>query len=170
MGNNVQELLEELYTMISSAWSVPLGAGKCVIERDKALDLLDELKTQFPSELAEARRLTAARNEYIANTKRDAEAIKKAATDRANQMIEEEEIVRAARQRSNQVVSEAMNKSNELRRVANEYADDALRRTEEAITAALNEVRASRTRFQAIAQQPAQQPNPAPSDDAIESV
>ena len=157
MGNNVQELLEELYSMISGAWSVPLGAGKCVIERDRALDLLDQLKTQFPSELTEARRLTAARNEYIANTKRDADAIKKAATDRANQMIEEQEIVQAARQRSAMVVNEAMQKSNELRRVANEYADDALRRTEEAITAALNEVRNSRTRFQAVSQQAAPQ-------------
>ena len=153
MGNNVQELLEMLYTMISGAWSVPLGAGKCVIERDKVLDVLDELKAQFPSELAEARRLTAARNEYIANTKRDAEAIKKAASDRADQMVEQEEIVRVARQRSNSIMSDAAARSNELRRVANEYADDALRRTEEAIAAALNEVRQSRSRFQAASAQ-----------------
>ncbi len=152
MGNNVQELLEMLYNMVQNAWAVPLGAGKCVIERDKALDLLDELKAQFPSELAEARRLTAARNEYIANTKRDAEAIKKAANDRASQLVEQEEIVRAARQRSANLVNDAMSKSNELRRVANEYADDTLRRTEEAISAALNEVRQSRSRFQAISQ------------------
>ena len=159
MGNNVQELLEMLYTMISGAWSVPLGAGKCVIERDKVLDVLDELKAQFPSELAEARRLTAARNEYIANTKRDAEAIKKAASDRADQMVEQEEIVRVARQRSNSIMSDAAARSNELRRVANEYADDALRRTEEAIAAALNEVRQSRSRFQAAsAQQQANEP------------
>ena len=167
MGNNVQELLEMLYNMVSSAWSVPLGAGKCVIERDKALDLLDELKAQFPSELAEARRLTAARNEYIANTKRDAEAIKKAANDRASQLVEQEEIVRAARLKSSTIVNDAMLKSNELRRVANEYADDTLRRTEEAITAALNEVRQSRSRFRAISKTIAEQ-TAAPAGSAEE--
>jgi hypothetical protein len=38
-----------------------------------------------------------------------------------------------------------------IRRVANEYADDALRRTEEAISAALDEVRQSRSRFHSAA-------------------
>ncbi len=54
MGSRVQELLEMLYQMINEAWGIPLGAEKCVIERDKALDLIDEIKAQFPNELAEA--------------------------------------------------------------------------------------------------------------------
>ena len=41
MGNSVQELLDMLYTMVTEAWGLPLGAEKCVIERDKVLDLLD---------------------------------------------------------------------------------------------------------------------------------
>ena len=55
MGNSVQELLEMLYTMVSEAWGLPLGAEKCVIERDKVLDIIDEIKAQFPQELAEAK-------------------------------------------------------------------------------------------------------------------
>ena len=147
MGNSVQELLEMLYTMISEAWGLPLGAEKCVIERDKVLDLLDEIKAQFPTELAEAKRLVAARAEFIANAKREAETIRKTAEDRARQLIDEQEIVRAAKAKSNSLLSNAEAKSAELRRVANEYADDALRRTEEAISEALNEVHQSRTRF-----------------------
>jgi len=147
MGNSVQELLEMLYTMISEAWGLPLGAEKCVIERDKVLDLLDEIKAQFPTELAEAKRLVAARAEFIANAKREAETIRKTAEDRARQLIDEQEIVRAAKAKSNSMLSNAEAKSAELRRVANEYADDALRRTEEAISEALNEVHQSRTRF-----------------------
>ena len=147
MENSVQELLDMLYTMITEAWGLPLGAEKCVIERDKVLDLLDEIKAQFPTELAEAKRLVAARSEFIANAKREAESIRKVAEERARQMSDEQEVVRNARAKSNEMISTAEAKSNELRRVANDYADDALKRTEEAIEEALNEVRRSRANF-----------------------
>ncbi len=147
MGNDVQELLDMLYNMITDAWGLPLGAEKCVIERNKVLDLLDEIKAQLPGELAEARRLVAARAEYVNNAKREAESLRRVAEQKARQMVDQEEIVRAARQRATEIVAAAEQKSAELRRVANDYADDALRRTEEAITEALTEVRDSRSRF-----------------------
>lgn len=150
MGNGVTELLEMLYSMISEAWGLPLGAEKCVIERDKVLDLLDEMKAQFPTELAEAKRLVAARTEFIANAKREAESIRKVAEERARQMVDEQEIIRIAKAKSNEMIQAAENKSGELRRVANDYADDALRRTEEAINDALDEVRQSRVRFRSV--------------------
>lgn len=147
MGNDVMELIDMLYNMVTDAWGLPLGAEKCVIDRDKVLDLLDEIKAQLPVEIAEAKRLVAARTEYVNNAKREAESMRKVAEQRARQMVDQEEIVRSARIRANEIVSAAESKSAELRRVANDYADDALRRTEEAIGEALNEVRQSRSRF-----------------------
>lgn len=154
MGNSVQELLEMLYTMVNEAWGLPLGAEKCVIERDKVLDLLDEIKAQLPAEIDEAKRLVAARSDYIATAKREAETIRKTAEERARKMIDDQEIVKAAKSKSIEIVSMAEAKSNELRRVANEYADDALKRTEEAIGAALNEVHQSRAKFRTVAATP----------------
>ena len=151
MENDVLELVEMLYTMVTEAWGVPLGNEKCIVERDKVLNLLDEIKAQLPAEVAEARRLVNARNEFIGNAKREAEAIRKAAEDRARELVEEQEIVVAAKTRSNEVLTQAENRTRELYRVANEYVDDALRRTEEAINSALSEVRQSRTNFRAAA-------------------
>ncbi len=150
MGNSVQELLDMLHQMITEAWGLPLGAEKCVIERDKVLDLLDEIRAQFPAELAEAQRLIAARNEFISNAKKEADSIRKVAEDRARQLVDEQEVVKNARAKSDALLSEAETKSSELKKVANTYADDALRRTEEAITAALEEVRQSRSRFRSV--------------------
>ena len=147
MGNDVMELIDMLYNMITDAWGLPLGAEKCVIERDKVLDLLDEIKSQLPKELEEARRLVASRAEFVSNAKREAESMRKVAEQRARQLVDQEEVVRAAKQRANEIITAAEQKSAELRRVANEYADDALRRTEDAISEALNEVHQSRTRF-----------------------
>ena len=147
MSGRVQEMLEMLHAMITEAWGLPLGAEKCVIERDKALDLLDEIKAQFPSEVAEAKRLVDARAEFINNAKREADTIRKAAEDRARQLIDEQEILRTAKERSNEMLSHAEKNSTELKRVANEYVDDAMKRTEEALATALDEIRQSRMKF-----------------------
>jgi len=147
MGNGVQELLDMLYNMVSDAWGLPLGAEKCVIERDKVLDLLDEIRAQLPTEIAEAKRLVEARAEFINNAKKEAESIRKIAEDRARQMVDEQEIVRNAKAKAEHITRVAEEKSAELRKAANEYTDDTLRRTEEAISEALDEVRQSRMRF-----------------------
>ena len=149
MEHEVLQLLEMLYTMISEAWGVPLGNDKCIIERDKVLNILDEVKAQLPEELAEAKRLVTARDEFIGSAKREAASIRKAAEDKARELVDEQEVVRTAKLRSNELVSTAEAQAKELYRVANAYVDDALRRTEDALGAALDEVRQSRTRFRA---------------------
>ena len=40
MATGVEELLDMLYALIDEAKSVPLSSEKCIIERDKALDLI----------------------------------------------------------------------------------------------------------------------------------
>ena len=56
MASGVEELLDILFEMIDEAKSVPLSSEKCMIERDRALDLLDDIRAQFPMELSEAKR------------------------------------------------------------------------------------------------------------------
>ena len=150
MENGALEIIEVLYQMIAEAWGVPLGQEKCIIEREKALSLLDELKARLPVEVAEARRLVSARDEFISNARKEADALRRQAEEQARRMVDSQEIVRVARQRSTDMMTSAETKSRELKRVASEYVDDALRRTEEAVAAALDDVRQSRARFRSI--------------------
>ena len=59
--------------------------------------------------------------------------------------------MKIAKLRSAEITSNTEQKCAELRKVANEYVDDTMRRTEEAIMAALEEVRKSRTSFRSAA-------------------
>ncbi len=151
MATGVEELVDMLFSMIDEAKSVPLSSEKCIIERDRALDLLDDIKAQFPMELGEAKKLLAARADYIASAKREADLIRKQAEDRAKQLLAEDELMAQARQRANEIVKVAEERSRELRRAANEYCEDALRRTEEAVSEAHEEIKRSRARFRAAA-------------------
>ena len=45
-NNDVQHLLDMLYEMIDGAKNAPLTSDKCILNRDEALDLLDEIRAQ----------------------------------------------------------------------------------------------------------------------------
>ena len=107
MANGIEETITTLYEMVQDAWSLPLGAEKCVVERDKVLDLLDEISNQLPGELKQAKTIVESRNEVITNAKREAESIRKNAEDKARAMLEEQEIVRVAKQHSAELVNNA---------------------------------------------------------------
>ncbi len=145
MDRNIEELLEQLITQINEGFS--LGRVKCVLDREKLLDLIEEIKAELPAEIEQARNVAAAKNEIIGTAKREAEAIKRAAEERARQMVSNDGIVVAARQKANEMVAAAEQKTKELRLATNRYVDDALGRVEEALGEALNEVKTSRGNF-----------------------
>lgn len=144
----ILELVDMLYSMVSEAWGVPLGNDRCLIDRNKALDLIEEIKNQLPAEIAEAKRLVARRDEFIGNAKREGESVRKMAEDRARKLVEEQEIVKQSRVRAAEMIAAAEAKSSELRRAANAYVDDALRGAEESVNQALDVIHQSRVRYQ----------------------
>lgn len=149
-NNDIIELLDILYGMVTEAWGVPLGNDKCIIERDKAVEIINEIKDNLPSALAEAKRLVAARDEFIGNAKREAEAMRKSAEEKSRAMIEEQEIVRIARAKSAEMISSAESKSNELRRVASEYVDEMMRQTENNVSEVLTKLQTAHNAFRTM--------------------
>ena len=151
MASGVEELLDMLFDMIDEAKNAPLSSDKCVIERDRALDLIDDIRSQFPMELTEARKMMARRAEMEAESKRKADSIVRAAEERAKQLLASDTLALQAKQRANDMIRQAEERSRALKRSANEYCEDALRRTEEAVAEAYDEIKQSRARFRAAA-------------------
>ena len=147
-NGDVIELLDTLYSMISEAWGVPLGNDKCIIEREKALDIITEIKATMPASLSEAKRLVAARDEFIGNAKKEAEALRKSSEEKARTMLEEQEIVRQARLKSAEMISAAEAKSAELRRIAGDYVDDIMRQAEDSLRNSLETIQSAHTSVQ----------------------
>ena len=158
MENDVIELLDILYGMITEAYKVPLGNDRCIIEREKAIEIINEIKANLPTSLAEAKRLVAARDEFIGNAKKEAEALRKSAEEKARSLVEEQEIVRVARARASEMISSAEAKSKELRRVASEYVDDLMKKAEFSLNESLNSIKSAHTAFTSnTSAKPAQQ-------------
>ena len=135
---DVQRLLDMLYSMIDEAKSAAFSSDKCVISRAK-----------LPLEIKKAQELVRAREEYVSSAKKEVEKMLRQAELDAKVIVSESETLQQARRKSSEIIRRAEERSKELYHVANTYTEDALRRTEEAIQAALDEVKESRVRFRA---------------------
>ncbi len=145
------ELLDALKELVEDARGIPLAGEKCILDRDQLLDLIDELRETLPAEIKEAEDIMQRRSELVAQSKREAEAIRRQADEDARQRVSETEIVVAARRKAKEILGNAEIQGRELRRGANQYCEDTLKRTEEAVALSLEEVRKARQRFKNLA-------------------
>lgn len=147
---NIEDIISALYDMVQDARALPLGADKCILERDKVLDMLDEIIAQLPVELKQARTIVESRNELIGQARREAETMIRQAQEKADQMVAEEAIYQEAKRQCQEMVLQTQTRMSDLRKASNDYMDDALRRTEEAIAMSLEDVRDTRIKFKAL--------------------
>ena len=148
---HIEDIITALYDMIQDARGLPLGADKCIVERDKVLDMLDEISAQLPAELKQSRTIVDSRNELIGQAKREAEAIVRKAQEDADRLVSQQTIYEEAKRKCADMVAQTKDQIANLRKVSNDYMDDALRRTEEAIAQSLGEVRDTRAKFNSLA-------------------
>ncbi len=164
---HIEDIITTLYDTIQDAKSLPLGADKCILERDKLLDMLDEIIAQLPAELKQSRTIVESRNELIGQARREAETIIRQAQEQADKLVTQEAIYQEAKRRSQEMLIQTQVRMADLRRASNEYMDDALRRTEEAIAISLGEVRDTRVKFKALIE--AQEKKAAVADISVEN-
>ena len=147
---NIEEIISALYDMVQDARGLPLGADKCIVERDKVLDMLDEIIAQLPVELKQARTIVESRNELIGQARREAETLIRQAQENAAQLVSEEAIYQEAKRQCQEMIAQTQNRMSELRKLSTDFMDEALMRTQEAIAASLEDVRDTRMKFKAL--------------------
>ena len=140
----VDELINELQDMIADAKTLPLSGGKVIVEAEKIYDILDEIQDTLPAEVRQAKNIVADRSQIIAEAKKEADDIIRAAEERKKAMIEQSEVMRETKSEAAELLNDVKAKSAEMRKAANDYVDNVLKRTDDAITAQLTELRKTR--------------------------
>ena len=118
-AGSIEELLDLLYTEIEEAKNAPLSNDRCVVDRDRVLDMIDDVKAEMPVEIKRAKDIVAQRNDYMAD----------------------------AKQKAADMIAEAEVQCQQLKEAASEYCEETLRRMEEAVADAYDEVKHSRAQF-----------------------
>ena len=140
----VEELLNEIQAIMEDAKAVPLTGGKSLVDTEQIMDIIDEIQDSLPSEVRQAKNIVADRSQIITDAKREAEDIIRKAEERKKQIVDQSEIVRAAHEQANEILNDVKAKTADMRRAAGEFVEDIMKKTDEAISFQLTELRKTR--------------------------
>ena len=107
MVAELEELVNSLYETIQDAKSVPLSAEKCVIERERVLDILDDIRVKMPSDIKMAKDIVDKRNDIIAAGKKEAADLRAKAEEYVRKTVSESAVVAQANAQANEIVADA---------------------------------------------------------------
>jgi F0F1-type ATP synthase membrane subunit b/b' len=139
---SIEELLEQLDEALEGGLKMP--GNRRVVNAESLRVVIDEIRLNIPSEIKQARGIVADRADIITNAKREADGIIRSAEERANAMITQEAITKLAQEKASEIIANAQAKSREMRKAAQEFVDDIMRRADEGLTANLGEIRKTR--------------------------
>ena len=149
-NRTTEDIIGELYDLVQDARAMPLAMDKCILERDKVLDLLDEIIAQLPGELKQARTIVENRADLISQGKREKENIIRKAQEQAKALVSQEAICVEAKQLAEEIEKKANDRAAQIQRAGNAYMDESLRQTEELISKTLADIQSVREKFRTV--------------------
>lgn len=139
---SIEELLEQFDEVLEGGIKIP--GKRTVVDVEKLRALVDDIRLNIPGEIKQARGIVADRTDIITNAKREADGIIRSAEERAKAMVAQEEITKLAQEKASEIIATAQAKSRQMRKAAQDFVDDIMRRADEGLTANLGEVRKTR--------------------------
>lgn len=121
----VDDLLSQAIEDITDARTAPMSA-LAKINRDEILDLLEAARDQLPDELRRARWLLKEKEEFLAQSERERDAIIDQGSQQVARMVERQEIVRAAEDNARAIIEKAKADSRMLIRQTEDFCDKKL--------------------------------------------
>ena len=148
---NLMALLEYLDEELSKSASVPL-TGKRLVDVEKCLDIVSELRVSLPDDVKDAEVIVRDREQILADARQQFE-----------QMVSTHAIVQEAQRRANAIVNEAIAQADEEADSCTRYLNDVLGNVEQHLSRVLDDVHKNRVEVNRAAgagNPPPQQNNP----------
>ena len=122
---DVIENIEAAIAAVEEARSVPLSAS-CVIHRGEMLELLENIKSSFPNDLAKAITILRQQTEILENANLQADSIISQARDEVSRLVEQTAIVSAAKKESQRILADATAEGKRDKEEIEAYIDSRL--------------------------------------------
>jgi len=129
-------LVERLESLIANGRPLPLTRN-AIVDRDAALNLIDELRVAVPEEVRAAKRINSEGERIIEKAQEEAERIVARAQEQAAFLIGERGLTDAAEAEGRRIVADAEDEAAQVRHGADEYAAGVLVALEAEVTRSL---------------------------------
>ena len=125
----VMRYIEDLKDLLEVSSTIPL-TGKTMVDKEEVTELLNQIESQFPKDMAEAQSIRDRKDEIFNDANMQAKQIIQAAHVEAKKLIDEDEITLAAQEQAREIMIRAETESEQIRHSAREYVDGLLENTQ----------------------------------------
>ena len=141
---NVDQLLDLMEETLEEGTAVPFAAARRVVDVDRVRDIIDEVRNNLPDEIRDSKKIVADREQILAMARQEGDNIVKQAEERARGLVSDQEIVKRAKKYAADMIAGAKAQADELQRGANNYCEEVLKKSEEALNRSLGGIKTTR--------------------------
>jgi len=136
---DILQLIDRLEELFNDAKAVPF-THNVVVDEDKMLELIDQMRIAIPEEVKKAQQLVAQRDRVMAQAQEEANRTLQIARDKADGLVQKDIIVQEAQRRADQILAQARAEAEGVRADADNYVLDTLMQLQDQIAKLSNQV------------------------------
>jgi cell division septum initiation protein DivIVA len=142
--------IDEIISTIETARSMPMSRSNCVVDRGEMIGVLQQLRSELPTELRRAGALLEERDKIMDAGRREAERIIADGEAEHARLVSINEVVVSAEHEAARIIGDARSEAERLREEVDDYVDTALANFEQLLTRSLASIERGRDKMHAL--------------------
>ena len=136
---DILQLIDRLEELFNDSRAVPLTRN-VMVDEDKMLDIIDQMRIAIPEEVKKAQQLLAQRDRILAQSQEEANRTVEIARGKAEELVHRDLVVQEAQRRADQIISQARGEAENIRLDADDYVVITLQRLQDELNKLANQV------------------------------
>lgn len=137
---DILHLIDRLEELFNESKVFPLTRN-VMVDEDKMLDIIDQMRIAIPEEVKKAQQLLAQRDRVLAQAQEESSRTVEIARQKADDLVHRDMIVQEAQRRAEQIVAQARLDAEATRRDADDYVVDTLNHLQDELEKLTTQVR-----------------------------
>ncbi len=137
---DILHLVDRLEEIFNAGTSIPLS-HKLMVDEDRVLEIIDQMRVSIPEEVKKAQQVLAQRDRVLAQAQEEAARTVQLAKEKAEQMLGRDSMVQSAQIRVEQMMQAARTDAETIRAEADDYTLEVLTTLEAELVKSLSQAR-----------------------------
>lgn len=129
--------LEELFNESRPVWFT----HSVIVDEDRLLDLIDQMRITIPEEIKKAQQLLAQRDRILAQAQEEANRTIALAREKSEKLVEKDPVTQASQIRADQLIEQAKSECEQTKKDADAYVIQTLQALEGELEKSLTQVK-----------------------------
>jgi F0F1-type ATP synthase membrane subunit b/b' len=138
---DILHLVDRLEELFNQSRSVPFTQQYVIVNVDRMLDIIDQMRVSIPEEIKKSQALLAQRDRILAQAQEEVNRTLGLAREKSETLVERDAIFQAAQARAEQIIAQARAEGVNTKKEADEYVLETLTRLETEMDRVMGQVK-----------------------------